>query len=84
MTNLQSGVPILGDLTLLDNTWYSVELYVEHFVPERNSTYNFYLEEDIYWDVGKEEWSWVWGRQEEYHLIRTPAREGVFRVQELK
>lgn len=84
MTNLQSGVPILGDLPLLDHTWYSIELYAEHFVPEWNATYNFYLEEDVYWDVEKKGWEWVWSRQEEFHLIHTATEEEGLRVQELR
>ena len=75
MTNLQSGVPFLGDLPLLSHTYYSVELYAEHFVEEHNATMNFYQEEDVYWkgkEDGKNVWEWVWARQDKYHLIETP------------
>lgn len=73
MTNLQDGVDILGDLPLLNQTYYSVELYAEHFVPERNYTMNFYQEEDIYWVEVEAGWEWVFGRQEKFHLIHSPA-----------
>lgn len=73
MTNLQDGVPVLGDLPLLDRTYYSVELYAEHFVPERNGTVNFYQEEDVHWVEGGS-WEWVFGRQERLHVVQ-PAEE---------
>jgi hypothetical protein len=76
MTNLQSGVPNLGDLPLLSHTYYSVELYAEHFVEEYNATMNFYQEEDVYWkekEGEKEGWEWAWARQDEFHLIETPG-----------
>jgi hypothetical protein len=81
MFNLQKGVPVLGDLPLLSNTYYSIELMVRHFVPEWNKTLNFPLEEDVMWDVdaaakGENPWKWAIGRQEKFHLVRTPASEG--------
>lgn len=75
MTNLQEGVPVLGDLPLLRNMYYSVELSVEYFVEERNLTMVFPLEEDIYWNEEKEDWEWVVGRQETFHLIRSEEEE---------
>ena len=78
MTNLQDKVDVLGDLPLLNQTYYSVELYAEHFVPERNYSMNFYQEEDIYWVDGESGWDWVFGRQEKFHLIHPPVmNEGV-------
>ncbi|KAI1818635.1 xaa-Pro aminopeptidase family enzyme [Poronia punctata] len=73
MTNLQDGVPVLGDMPLLKDTYYSIELYAEHFVPEKNRTLQFAQEEDVYWDVKTGSWEWVYGRQEEFLLIRSPA-----------
>ncbi|KAI1296418.1 xaa-Pro aminopeptidase family enzyme [Xylaria venustula] len=75
MTNLQDGVPVLGDMPLLKDTYYSIELYAEHFVPEKNKTLYFPQEEDVYWDADTESWEWVYGRQEKFLLIRTAAEE---------
>ncbi len=73
MTNLQDGVPVLGELPLLDNTYYSIELYAEHFVPELNQTLKFPQEEDVYWDEQTRSWEWVYGRQEKLLLVRSPG-----------
>ena len=82
MANLPTNVPVLGDLPILTGTYYSVELYAEHFVPERNSTMRFFLEEDVFWDETTQGWEWVYGRQEKLHLIRSSQdRDSVLRVQ---
>ncbi|CAK1362273.1 unnamed protein product [Cercospora beticola] len=75
MTNLQDGVPVLGDLPLLKDMYYSVELYVEHWVEERNETIVFPLEEDVYWDSEKKSGEWVWRRQEKFHLVRSSKEQ---------
>ncbi|KAK4505415.1 hypothetical protein PRZ48_003378 [Zasmidium cellare] len=79
MAFIQDGVPALGDLPLLKNMWYSVELFAEHHVPEKNATLKFFLEEDVYWNDEKESWEWVRGRQERFHLIKED--EASFKVQ---
>jgi hypothetical protein len=81
MVNLPTGVPVLGDFPLLNQTWYSVELYAEHFVEEYNGTMIFALEEDIYWEEG-DSWKWAHagGNQKKFHLI-APASESALRVQ---
>ncbi|KAM7184558.1 hypothetical protein V8F20_012168 [Naviculisporaceae sp. PSN 640] len=81
MTNLQEGVPVLGDLPVLKGMYYSVELLVEHFVEERGVVLRFPVEEDVRWvptpgkedeDEDKGRWVWAYGaRQEKFHLIKT-------------
>lgn len=62
-------VPIIGELPILPNTWYSIELYAYHFVEERNETIRFRVEENAYWSEETRSWQFVKGRQEKYHLI---------------
>ncbi|KAF8165472.1 hypothetical protein B0H34DRAFT_240721 [Crassisporium funariophilum] len=69
--NLPEHVPVLGDLPILPNTYYSIELYAYHFVPERNSTIRFRLEENVAWSDNSQSWEYVRGRQERFHLIDT-------------
>ncbi|EJD53954.1 xaa-Pro aminopeptidase family enzyme [Auricularia subglabra TFB-10046 SS5] len=71
MTNLPKGVPVLGDLPILPNTYYSVELSASHFVEEWNTTIPFQQEEDVAWSDDTQRWEWVWGRQENFHIVDT-------------
>lgn len=81
MTNLQDGVPVLGDFPLLKNMYYSIELFAEQYVPERNQTLVFPLEEDVYWDNDTDAFEWVYGRQEEFHLIESDRTSSGLMVQ---
>lgn len=71
MTNLQDKVPFLGDLPLLKNTYYSIELYAESFVPEKNMTIIFPQEEDVFWSEESQSWEWVYGRQSRYLFVHS-------------
>lgn len=81
MVNLQDGVPVLGEIPLLEDMYYSIELCAEHHVPERNASVLFMLEEDVYWDRETRAWEWVYGRQEGFHFIRSEEAEKRFSVQ---
>ncbi|PPQ65583.1 hypothetical protein CVT26_000532, partial [Gymnopilus dilepis] len=67
--NLPEHVPVLGDLPILPNTYYSIELYAYHFLPERNETIRFRQEENVAWSEESQAWEFVYGRQERFHLI---------------
>ncbi|KAI0677348.1 hypothetical protein C8Q78DRAFT_84914 [Trametes maxima] len=82
-TNLPEHVPVLGELPVQPNTYYSIELYAYSFVSERNETLRFRLEENAYWDAETEGWRFVYGRQERLHLINAtrPSHRPSFVVQ---
>jgi hypothetical protein len=75
MTNLQDFVPGLGEALLGKQTWHSVELFVEHFVPELGEKLNLPLEEDVAWNKETETFEWVYGRQEKFHFVYPAAKE---------
>jgi hypothetical protein len=66
----QDGVPGRGDLPLLPNTWFSIELSVRTPVQEWNGRELFVgMEEDA--AIGPDgRIDWVLRRQSEYHLVR--------------
>jgi hypothetical protein len=66
----QEGVPGRGDVLLLPNTWFSIELGARTPVPEWSGKELFVgMEEDAL--LGPEgKMSWMLRRQEQYHLIR--------------
>lgn len=69
MTDYQQGVPVRGDYIFRPNTWHSIELNVQHSVPEwGGQLVRFALEEDA--ALLPDGWSWVDGRQTEFYLIR--------------
>ncbi|KAI0832622.1 hypothetical protein BC628DRAFT_1310121 [Trametes gibbosa] len=75
-TNLPEYVPVLGELRILPNTYYSIELYAYSFVPERNETLRFRVEENAFWDEHDGRWKFVYGRQERLHLINATHPTG--------
>ena len=54
---------------MLPNTYYSVELFARHFVPERNESLRFMLEDNVHWVKEKGRWEFVRGRQERFHIV---------------
>jgi hypothetical protein len=66
----QEGVPGRGDVPVLPNTWYSIELQAASAVPEwGGQTLRCPLEEDAAIDsAGRIEW--VLARQTKFHLIK--------------
>ncbi|KAI9334640.1 hypothetical protein DFJ73DRAFT_852615 [Zopfochytrium polystomum] len=70
MTNLQDGVPVLGDLPIFPNMWYSIELQANVPIPEWGGQHaNFRQEEDAYIDE-KGDTHWVFRRQDKLHVVR--------------
>ncbi|KAJ3414986.1 hypothetical protein HDV05_005817 [Chytridiales sp. JEL 0842] len=69
MSNLQDGVPILGDIPIFNNMWYSIELQSNVPIPEWGGQIaNFRQEEEMYIDkFGKTRW--VDGRQSSLLLV---------------
>ena len=66
----QEGVPGRGDVRVIPDTWYSIELNVRAPVPEWGGQELFIgAEEDVNVDSAGRV-SWVLQRQSDYHLIR--------------
>ena len=69
MTDCQTGVPVRGDYGLRPDTWHSIELNVQHTVPEwGGQTVTFALEEDA--ALTANGWDWIDGRQTQFYLIK--------------
>jgi Xaa-Pro aminopeptidase len=72
MTDYQDGVPVRGEYIFRPNTWHSIELNVQHQVPEwKGQRVRFALEEDA--ALLPEGWRWVGRRQTSFYLIKSPA-----------
>jgi hypothetical protein len=69
MTDYQDGVPVRGEYVFRPDTWHSIELNVQHLVPEwKNQRVRFALEEDA--ALLSSGWSWIDGRQSAFYLIK--------------
>ncbi|KAG6903423.1 hypothetical protein C0995_005446 [Termitomyces sp. Mi166 len=75
--NLPAEVPVLGELPILPNVYYSIELHAYHYIPEMNQTLRFRQEENAYWMAETGKWEFVRGRQEQFHLIDARKRASV-------
>jgi Xaa-Pro aminopeptidase len=66
----QQGVPGRGDVILLPNTWYSIELSASTPIPEWGGRELFVGQEEdaLLNEAGKLQW--ILRRQTEYHLVR--------------
>ncbi|KAH9482794.1 hypothetical protein JR316_0004894 [Psilocybe cubensis] len=76
--NLPEYVPIFGELPILPDTYYSIELYAYHFVPERNATIRFRQEENVVWSADSQSWQFIRGRQERFHLVDSRKTSTMF------
>lgn len=66
----QQGVPGRGDVLILPNTWFSIELSVQTAIPEWGGKKLFVgMEEDAAIDANGKI-GWVLSRQEKFHLVR--------------
>ncbi len=66
----QEGVPGRGDVQVIPDTWYSIELNVRAPVPEWGGQELFVgAEEDVVVD-SEGRTSWILNRQDHYHLVR--------------
>jgi methionine aminopeptidase len=75
--NLPTFVPVLGELEIVPDTFYSIELFASHTLLGTNKTLRFMQEEDVYWVPKRKRWEWVYGRQERLHLIDAAPEEGL-------
>ncbi|KAI0036053.1 hypothetical protein K488DRAFT_42016 [Vararia minispora EC-137] len=76
--NLPTHVPVIGDLMILPDTFYSIELFAYHTLLGTNTTLRFMQEEDVWWVPEKGCWEWVHGRQERLHIIDAAPEEKRF------
>ncbi len=66
----QMGVPGRGDVPLLANTWFSIELQATTQVPEWNNQKVRSAQEEDVAVTGDGQVRWIYKRQETFHLVR--------------